>query len=97
MFVDVSFFEVEEGMQRVFERDFRTVVERAREMAGCVSSELVKLSEVGRYAWVERWDTREEHNAFNEILFGQLLPSLPDFGRYATRIVDRDAEGYVVS
>lgn len=96
MFVDVSFFEVEEGMQRVFERDFRGVVERAAREPGCISSELVKLDEDRHYAWVERWSTREGHKAFNEILFGQLLPAMPDFGRYATRLVDRDAEGYVV-
>lgn len=96
MFIDVSFFEVEEGMQRVFERDFRAVVERAAREPGCLSSELVKLDEDHHYAWVERWTTRESHNAFNEVLFGELLPGLPDFGRYATRLVDRDAEGYVV-
>ena len=96
MFIDVSFFDVEEGMQRVFERDFRGVVERAAREPGCLSSELVKLDEDHHYAWVERWTSRATHNTFNEILFGQLLPALPDFGRYATRLVERDAEGYVV-
>lgn len=96
MFIDVSFFEIEEGQQRTFERDFGALVVRSRETAGCISSELVRLDEERRYMWVERWATREAHNGFNEILFGQLLPSLPDFGRYATRVVDRDAEGYVV-
>jgi quinol monooxygenase YgiN len=96
MFIDVSFFEIEEGQQRTFERDFSAIVLRAREANGCISSELVRLDEARHYAWVERWESRESHNAFNEILFGQLLPALPDFGRYATRVVDRDAEGYVV-
>ncbi|MBX5444877.1 antibiotic biosynthesis monooxygenase [Sphaerobacter sp.] len=96
MFVDISVFEVEEGMQGVFERDFLPVVERARAEQGCLSSELVRLEEERRYAWVERWESREQHNAFNEILFGQILPNLPDIGRYSTRLVEREAEGYVV-
>ncbi|MBX6343235.1 MAG: antibiotic biosynthesis monooxygenase [Thermomicrobiaceae bacterium] len=96
MFVDISFFEVEEGMHRHFEQEFGPVVVRARQMPGCLSSELVKLDEPDRYAWVERWETRQAHAAFNEILFGQILPSIPDFGRYATRLVDRDVEGDVV-
>lgn len=96
MFIDISFFQVEDGMQRAFERDFGTVVARAREAAGCLSSELVRLDEPHHYIWLERWTTREQHDAFNEILFGKLWPSLPDVGRYATRLVERDAEGYVV-
>jgi quinol monooxygenase YgiN len=96
MFVDLSYFEVEEGHQRSFERDFGTIVQQARETGGCITSELIRMDEDFHYVWVERWETREEHNSFNEILFGQLLPSLPDIGRYATRLVDRDAEGYVV-
>ncbi|HEX7103370.1 MAG TPA: antibiotic biosynthesis monooxygenase [Nitrolancea sp.] len=96
MFIDLSFFEVEEGHQRSFERDFGTIVLRARDTTGCITSELVRLDEDFHYVWVERWDRREEHNAFNEILFGELLPSLPDIGRYASRLVERDAEGYVV-
>jgi quinol monooxygenase YgiN len=96
MFVDVSFFEVEDGMSHEFERDFAPIVTRAREMDGCLSSELVKLDEENRYIWVERWRDREAHNDFNQILFGQLLPSIPDVLRYAARLVDRDAEGYVV-
>jgi quinol monooxygenase YgiN len=96
MFIDVSFFEVKEGMGHEFERDFSPVVTRARETEGCLSSELVKLDEENRYVWVERWKDREAHNDFNQILFGQLLPSFPDLLRHATRLVDRDAEGYVV-
>lgn len=96
MFIDLSHFEIEEGYQRTFEQQFGTIVVRARATPGCISSELVRLDGQRNYIWVERWATREEHDAFNEILFGQLLPSLPDFGRYATRVVDRDAEGYVV-
>lgn len=96
MFVDLSFFEVEEGHQRSFEREFGTIVKRASETNGCVTSELIRMDEDYHYVWVERWENREEHNNFNEILFGQLLPDLPDIGRYASRLVDRDAEGYVV-
>jgi quinol monooxygenase YgiN len=97
MFIDLSFFEVEEGHQRSFERDFGTIVVQARATTGCISSELVRMDEEYHYVWVERWDTREEHNAFNEILFGQLLPALPDIGHYASRLVERDAEGYAVT
>lgn len=97
MFVDVSFFEVEEGTQRRFERDFGQIVSHAGQIAECISSELVKLEDGRTYAWVERWTNVEDHNAFNEVLFAQLLPELPDFGRYATRLVDRDVEGFVVS
>lgn len=96
MFLDISIFEVDEDMGPTFERDFRPIVERAQGMPGCLSSELIKLDEVGRYAWVERWASREEHNAFNEVLFGELLPRIPDIGRYARRLVERDAEGYRV-
>lgn len=96
MFVDVSVFEVEDGMRRIFERDFGAIVVQARESAGCVSSELVRLTEARHYVWIERWETKEQHDEFTEILFGQLLPNLPDFGRYATRVVDRDVEGHVV-
>lgn len=96
MFIDLSFFEVEEGHQRSFERDFGTIVVQARATTGCITSELVRMDEDYHYVWVERWDSREEHNAFNEILFGQLLPALPDIGHYASRLVDRDAEGYLV-
>ncbi len=96
MFVDLSFFEVDEGMQPEFEQTFRVLIAAAREAEGCISSELVRLDEELRYVWVERWESREAHNAFNERLFGELLPRLPDFERYAWRMVDRDAEGYVV-
>lgn len=96
MFVDLSFFEVEEGMQHVFERAFRVLIEQARQSDGCLSSELVRLDEDRRYVWVERWSSREAHNRFNQLLFGQLLPRLPDLERYAQRLTDRDAEGYVV-
>ncbi|GBD16243.1 hypothetical protein HRbin26_01138 [bacterium HR26] len=96
MFVDLSFFEVEEGMQHVFERAFRVLIEQARQADGCLSSELVRLDEDRRYVWVERWSSREAHNRFNQLLFGQLLPRLPDLERYAQRLPDRDAEGYVV-
>lgn len=96
MFVDISFFEIDEGTQRIFERDFGVIVARAGAEEGCLSSDLVRLDEDRRYAWVERWRSQAEHNAFNEILFGELLPRLPDFTRYTTRTVERDAEGYVV-
>ncbi len=96
MFVDLSFFEVEEGMQPEFESAFRVLVAAAREAEGCLSSELVRLEEDRRYVWVERWTSRQAHNAFNERLFAELLPRLPDLERYARRLLDRDAEGYVV-
>ncbi|HET7037667.1 MAG TPA: antibiotic biosynthesis monooxygenase [Thermomicrobiaceae bacterium] len=96
MFVDVSFFEVEEGLGDLFERDFASVVAQAREAEGCISSELVRLDEERRYAWIERWASREEHNHFNQILFGMLLPERPDLARFAHRLFERDAEGYVV-
>lgn len=96
MFVDVSFFEVEDGFSHSFERDFGPIVTRAREADGCLSSELVKLNEDNRYAWVERWMSRETHNDFNVVLFSQILPGLPEFFRYAVRLEERDAEGHVV-
>lgn len=96
MFVDMSFFEVEEGLNAAFERDFGPIVHRAREADGCLSSELVQLNEENRYVWLERWTNREAHNDFNVVLFSQLLPGLPDVFRYAARLEDRDAEGHVV-
>lgn len=96
MFVDVSFFEVEEGQLEQFERDFASIVVHARDAEGCISSELVRLDEERRYAWVERWATREAHNHFNQFLFGMLLPERPDLARYSRRLAERDAEGYVV-
>ena len=96
MFVDVSFFEVEEGQRDLFEHDFASIVAYAREAEGCVSSELVRLDEERRYAWVERWISREDHNHFNQVLFGLLLPERPDLARFSHRLLDRDAEGYVV-
>ncbi len=96
MFIDLSFFEVDEGMQLEFEQLFRVLIAAARDTEGCVSSELVRLDEEQRYVWVERWVSREAHNAFNQRLFGEILPRLPDVERYARRLLDRDAEGYVV-
>ncbi|MDW7981443.1 MAG: antibiotic biosynthesis monooxygenase family protein [Thermomicrobium sp.] len=96
MFIDLSFFEVADGMQPEFERSFRVLIAAARQADGCLSSELVRLDEEQRYVWVERWSSREAHNAFNERLFGELLPRMPDLERYARRLTDRDAEGYVV-
>lgn len=96
MFIDLTFFEVDEGMQHVFEQAFRVIVQQAREAEGCLSSELVRLDEECRYVWVERWTTREAHNSFNQRLFGDILPRLPDLERVARRLAERDAEGYVV-
>ena len=96
MFIDVSFFEVEEGKLDGFERDFASIIAHAREAEGNISSELIRLSEERRYAWVERWRTREDHNHFNQILFGMLLPERPDLARFSHRMIERDAEGYVV-
>jgi len=96
VFVDVSFFEVEAGHEERYERAFLRVVARAAEAEGCLSSELVRLSEERRYCWVERWRTREAHLEFNEFLFGELLPGIPELQGIVQRLVDRDAEGMVV-
>lgn len=96
MFVDLSFFEVEEGHETVFEADMAGIIAHARDAVGCLSSELVRLDEEQRYLWVERWVSREAHNHFNQILFGQLLPQQPDILRVARRLSEREARGYVV-
>jgi hypothetical protein len=96
MFIDMSFFEVREGQAEPFESALLAVVARAREAEGCVSSDLVRLSEERRYCWVERWATREAHLAFNEYLFGVLLHSIPNLDELATRLIDREAEGVSV-
>jgi quinol monooxygenase YgiN len=92
----MSFFEVEEGAQAKFEADMAGLIAHARDAFGCLSSELVRLDEERRYAWVERWVSREAHNHFNQILFGQLLPQQPDLLSRAQRLTERDAKGYVV-
>lgn len=96
MFIDLSFFEIEEGRQADFERAFRLIIAAARDAEGCLSSELVRLDEDQRYVWVERWISREAHNAFNQHLFAEVLPRLRDFEQYSRRLPDRDAEGFVV-
>src|SRR5919199_2348832 len=85
VFVDMSFFEVEEGREADFERDFANLIAHARDAEGCISSELVSLDEERRYGWVERWDSRESHNHFNQYLFGYLLPNQLDVLRFARR------------
>ena len=96
MFLDMSFFEVEEGAQATFEVDMAGIIAHARDAVGCLSSELARLDEERRYVWVERWVSREAHNHFNQILFGQLLPQQPDILRFARRLQSRDATGYIV-
>ena len=96
MFVDLSFFEVEEGKRELFEHDFAGIAAHAREAEGFISAELVRLDEELRYCWVERWRSREDHNRFNQLLFGLLLPERPDLARYSRRLTERDAEGYAV-
>jgi hypothetical protein len=96
VFVDLSFFEVAEGHEERYERAFAAVVAEAGAAQGCLSSELVRLSEERYYCWVERWESREAHLAFNEFLFGELLPGIPELNDIVVRRVDRDAEGTVV-
>ena len=96
MFVDLSFFEVSEGHEERYERAFAVVVAEAGAADGCLSSELVRLSEERYYCWVERWESREAHLTFNEFLFGQLLPGIPELNDIVIRRVDRDAEGVLV-
>jgi Antibiotic biosynthesis monooxygenase len=96
VFVDLSFFEVAEGHEERYERAFAVVVTEAGGTPGCLSSELVRLSEERRYCWVERWESREAHLTFNEFLFGELLPGIPELNNIVTRLVERDAEGTVV-
>lgn len=95
-FVDLSFFEIADGHAEEFEAAFGAVVARAAAAAGCLTSELLRLNEEGFYCWVERWESREAHLAFNEFLFGELLPGIPELNGLVTRRVDRDAEGSVI-
>lgn len=96
VFVDLSFFAVAEGHAEDYEAAFAPIVARAAEAPGCLSSELVRLTEEGRYCWVERWVSREAHLEFNEFLFGELLPGIPQLNDIVTRLVERDAEGMLV-
>ncbi len=94
MFVDMSFLEVDPEYTARFEAIYGDIVRRAAETEGCISSDLVRLSEVNRYCWVERWISRDAHQRFNEFLFGDIIPGLPDdLAAFVTRLEHRDAEG----
>ena len=98
MFVDMSFFEVDDAHAEMFEQVYGDITRNARSADGCLSSELVRLSEINRYCWVERWETRDAHQRFNEFLFGDLIPGLPEeLAEYVTRLESRDAEGHLVT
>lgn len=95
MFVDMSFFEVDNAYRDQFEQVYGEIIRKALEAEGCLSSDLVRLSEVNRYCWVERWQTRDAHQRYNEFLFGDLIPGLPaELAERVNRLENRDAEGY---
>lgn len=97
MFVDMSFFEVESAFCGQFELVYGRITRNALQAEGCISSDLIRLSEVNRYCWVERWESRDAHQRFNEFLFGDLIPGLPDeMLDRVTRLESRDAEGVSV-
>ena len=97
MFVDMSFFEVDDDYAEMFEQVYGDIIRKACDAEGCLSSDLIRLSEINRYCWVERWETRDAHQRFNEFLFGDLIPGLPDeLSEYVTRLESRDAEGHSV-
>lgn len=97
MFVDMSFFEVDSAYCGQFEQVYGDIVRKALDADGCLSSDLVRLSEVNRYCWVERWQTRDAHQRYNEFLFGDLIPGLPEeLSERVTRLENRDAEGYSI-
>ncbi|CAN5145353.1 hypothetical protein BH23CHL1_BH23CHL1_16390 [soil metagenome] len=98
MFVDLTFFEVGEGRAERFEAVYGAIIHNARDAQGCISSDLVRLTEVNRYCWVERWVDRDAHQRFNEFLFGDIIPGLPDdLNDIVTRLDNRDADGVSVS
>jgi quinol monooxygenase YgiN len=94
MFVDMTFFEVESAYCDQFELAYGEITRNARQAKGCISSDLIRLSEINRYCWVERWEDRDAHQRYNEFLFGDIIPGLPDDMLYrVTRLENRDAEG----
>ena len=98
MFVDMSFFEVDEAYCDQFEQLYGRITQDALNAEGCISSDLVRLTEVNRYVWVERWESRDAHQQFNEFLFGDLIPGLPDrLNDHVVRLEHRDAEGFKVN
>lgn len=98
MFVDLTFFEVVGEHIERFEIAYGSIIHEAREAEGCISSDLVRLSEVNRYCWVERWVNRDAHQRFNEFLFGDIIPGLPeDFNDIVTRLDNRDADGVSIT
>lgn len=97
MFVDLSFFEVDDSYCEEFERLYGQITKDALDAEGCISSELVRLTEINRYVWVERWASRDHHQRFNEFLFGDIIPGLPDeMNDHVNRLENRDAEGFKV-
>jgi quinol monooxygenase YgiN len=97
MFVDMTYFEVDDAYCGQFEELYGEIIRKALDARGCLSSDLIRLSEVNRYCWVERWQTRDDHQRYNEFLFGDLIPGLPeDMQEYVVRLENRDAEGYTV-
>lgn len=94
MFVDMTFFEVDNTYREQFERLYGQITQQALATEGCISSDLVRLTEVNRYVWVERWTDRDAHQRYNEFLFGDIIPGLPDeLNDHVTRLENRDAEG----
>lgn len=97
MFVDMSFFQVDPAWCDQFETLYADVVHQARDAEGCISSDLIRLTEIDRYCWVERWVNRDAHQQFNEFLFGDIVPGLPDeMSHYVVRLENRDAEGVAI-
>lgn len=97
MFVDMSFFEVDPDYCGLFEEVYGEVVRNARNAEGCISSDLIRLTEINRYCWVERWSSRDAHQQFNEFLWGDIIPGLPDeMHEFVARLENRDAEGVAI-
>lgn len=97
MFVDMSFFEVDEEYCEQFERIYGRITSNANAAEGCLSSELFRLTEERRYCWVERLVDRDAHQQFNEFLFGDIIPGLPaELNDHVVRLDSRDAEGFQV-
>lgn len=97
MFIDMSFFEVDDAHCDQFEQVYGNITRNALEAEGCLSSDLVRLTEINRYCWVERWETRDHHQRYNEFLFGDIIPGLPEqMQEYVVRLENRDAEGYTL-
>jgi quinol monooxygenase YgiN len=95
--MDISFFEVEPGDEERFEREFGDIVAQALAAVGCRSSELIRLNEERRYCWLERWESRDAHQRFNEFLFDDIVPGHAELIDAVRRLEERDAEGVAVA